>query len=263
MESKEKYSRDNFNSSLLKFLTIRVDFSEIPNIEGAVGSLNDLLNGKFHARILLDNNTFNNVDPDGNVTCSVTQTLKIYRFINCTIKPIQEVTLDITKVSVCLSVNCNEKYEKIDEYIDLVAGVMDLLQANDSFVDIKRVGIRKIDGDDFDSISEANHVFENVMNVDSKDNMIVFQKNQDEVLFDTSSKIQINRSFSTQRCWTNSKSQEKYRVKLDIDGYLLEKFIKVKKKVDMRKVLCQINDKLFEIFKESVTHDFLEKGEKQ
>jgi uncharacterized protein (TIGR04255 family) len=61
---------------------------------------------------------------------------------------------------VTLLINCDEKYDKIDDYLDLFVKTLAFIKENDDYVKFSRLAIRKTNGMEFNSGEEADAVFE-------------------------------------------------------------------------------------------------------
>lgn len=68
--------------------------------------------------------------------------------------------MDIGLTFVCITIECNENYKAINEYINFIALILTILKKYDSYIQFERLAIRKIDGKDFPSLEEAYKTFE-------------------------------------------------------------------------------------------------------
>ena len=259
---KKYVSRDNFKSSLLKQVIMRIDYSEITNFEGLIQERSSFLKQYFTTRGKYQTNNINPTISEKDlaqerVPIAILPQNEVYRFTMCKIEPRQNVVLDMANTFVCLIIKCDDNYDKIDEYINLLSGVMNNVLEFDSYITIQRVGIRKIDGKSFDSLEHAKNVFENIEQVDYPLlTMNVYQSRVISFMIDKKSDIQINLSRKY-----NKTDDQKYQVELDIDGYVgVAKLTDVDEQNGVMNILKNINNLLFENFKINVTESFLNNG---
>lgn len=263
--SKTRFTRENFHSSLLKNVIIRVDYSEVSNLDGAVGDLNGLLNADyFENKHIQQANKVNmtlskeNID-EGTIPVSLSSIQKIHSYTSCKLEPKQKVQLDISSTFSCISIHCDDNYGGLDDYIALMSKVVSKIQEYDSFVQIGRVGIRKVDGDDFDTLEQVKEVFSRIdESADEQENFKSCQRNKTYLLLNEEDDMQVN---LTQSIIMNGSG---FRVILDMDGYWNEVpnvlLDGVSNEEGLKNILNKINENLFGLFKEYVSEAFLEKG---
>ena len=260
---KANVSRDNFKSSLLKQVVIRIDYSEITNFEGLVQTMAAFLKEYFGNRgKYITNNVNVRIDEKAlsgdSLPIAVLPSNDVYRFSSCVIEPVQNVVLDVANTFTCLIIDCNEAYDKVDCYLDLVSEVLSRIFDFDAYVNIVRVGIRKIDSKVFDNMETAKEIFENVGESQiAIPGMNTFQYRVSSFIVNNETGMQVNLS----RTYTNTDDRQ-FQVDLDIDGYVGN--LKFLQGINSSELLSQqlktINDLLFDIFKLNVTEAFLEKG---
>lgn len=264
--NKDSYTRDNFQSSLLKKIIIRVDFTPVIDIVSICNSLQEDLSTWFSQKNVIKTDNFSiSLSPNeleiGSVPIDITDTVNIYRFYTSKIEPVQDVFLDISASFVCLNINCNDSYQKIDKYLSIVSRVIKGILELDKFTSLTRIAIRKIDGKSFNSKSEAKHTFEFVddtVEPISIKGIVTLNNSMSYLLFDNDNKIQVNYRRSSQ-----SLDDEKFRAVLDLDGYIDNNNIIGLERpddIEFSNCLTRINNLLFELFKYSVTIEFLKDG---
>lgn len=264
---KEVYTRDNFRSSLLKQIIIRIDYSSLTDLNGFVMKLKSL--GDFQSLFvgyrLIKTNNFNlqinsRSIEERFIPLELSETGNIHRFFDCKIEPVQNSFMDVTPTFICFTIECSESYETIDEYIKTMGYVIRKLKEYDSYVQITRVAIRKIDGKDFSSLEEANQTFE-VMDALGKnvvDNIIPIKKSYTDsfVARDTNIKVNFTRGLECLK----QEDGTIIRCILDMDGYVDTSLEDIKNE-NVESILKEnINNELFKLFKASVTESFLSKG---
>lgn len=173
--TKDDIKRQHLTNSMLKRVIMRADFTPMLNLESTVSSLNEQawFKGKFenYEKRLLEISQDNEEDQAKDDLEGRT----VKRFDHCTIVPERNVTIDISSKFVTLLINCDEKYDKIDNYLDLFIKTLAFIKENDDYVKFIRLAIRKTDGMEFNSGEEADAVFEYFdqgIAVASRDNLI-------------------------------------------------------------------------------------------
>lgn len=155
---KDCIEREDLNYSMLRRVIIRADFTSMLNTEKIVDELN---NQEWFKGAFKNYSRLKFVDtPQTQEEKEEWKPRFIRRFDDCIFGPERKVTLDITNVSVCMDIQCDEKYESINPYLEIVIKTLNLIISNDPYVKMRRVAIRKIDGDNFATSEEADKVFE-------------------------------------------------------------------------------------------------------
>lgn len=266
--SKEKYTRDNFRSSLLKQIIIRVDYSSLTDLNGFIMKLKSLhlIKDTFSGYRLIKTNNINfqidsKVFEERYIPLEVNETGNIHRFFDCKIEPIQNTFMDISPTFICITIQCNENYKIIDPYLDFITNVVVTLREYDSYVTLERLAIRKIDGNDYDNIKEVYNIFEEIVGFENvmDDEQSPLKKSYTDSFISKAANIKVNLTRSLERF-----SNGKIRYVLDIDGYVDSSLMspdEIKSKEDVKYLLKnRINNELFELFKTNVTEYFLSKG---
>lgn len=254
-----KFNAGNRIISLLKQIIIRLDFESLTDLNDVIkklkqqGFISDKLLGY---RIIKSNRISLQMPPsvveDIFIPVERYDVTDMHRFYDSTIQPIQDVTLDITESYVCLSVNTNDEYDSIEPYIQLISQVASLIKSEDSYVQFCRIGIRKIDGEDFGSFHEGfdvfkpsqfklGHEFDHFIKTTHKavlsDYFIA-----DSIKFNVSNSIE---KFQNGRC----------RICLDMDSYIDKECFQEKpalKNSEIEEILNILNTKLYSLFEECV-----------
>ena len=261
--SKEIYTRANFRSSLLKQIIIRADYSSLTDLNGFIMKLKSLewLRELFAGYRPVRTNNFNlQISPkaieERFIPLEVNETGTIHRFFDCKIGPIQDIVMDISSTFICFTIRCNDKYETIDPYINYVTRIIDSLKKYDSYVQIERLAIRKIDGKDCRSLEEAYEIFEVMEGLGRgiTDGVSPIKKSYTYSFLSEEFNIKVNFTRGLERF-----SNGTIRCVLDMDGYVDSSLINPDENI---KSLLEdrINNELFKLFKESVTENFLKQG---
>ncbi|PKL80296.1 MAG: hypothetical protein CVV25_04655 [Ignavibacteriae bacterium HGW-Ignavibacteriae-4] len=269
--SKDLIRRKQLKKNMMKNVIFRIDYQGIINSEDIIKSFKDNFKDKFkifqttfHSKIDFDINNIEDISDTLSIPIKEIQKQEIYRFTDNTFGN-DELTLDISKYFTVLTVNCQE-YEGIDEYLDFFSSFIDFLFENSEYLQIKRIGLRKIGGEIYFDEKEIYRDFEqkyfNFNFIDTPYNS--FRSRHIDVLKldDKSPIINYVRSFEAGNYHDNETNIYKsaFQVLLDIDAYysdfILEK-IKFKKGMAKQVLTSTNNEHLFKIFKMSVTEAFL------
>lgn len=270
--SKEAYTRKNFRSSLLKQIIIRVDYSSLTDLNGFIMKLKSLewFQNLFAGYRLIKTNNFNlqinsKAIEDRFIPLEVNETGNIHRFFDCKIEPMQKSSMDISSTFICLTIGCDDSYSTIDPYINSIVDIVITLQEYDSYVQIERLAIRKIDGKDYTSLEDAYKTFEVMADLEKNfiDNTVPLKKSYTDSFISKDANIKVNFTRGLERFKTQDEALV-IRCVLDMDGYIdssLTNLGEVKDRKSIELLLKdKINDELFKLFKASVTEDFLSKG---
>lgn len=198
------------------------------------------------------------------IPLEVHETGNLHRFFDCKIEPMQKSFMDISSTFICLTIGCDESYDTIDPYINSIVNIVTTLQEYDSYVQIERLAIRKIDGKDYPSLEDAYKTFEIMADLEKDfiDNIAPLKKSYTDsfILKDANIKVNFTRGLEH----FEKPDGTVVRCVLDMDGYIdssLINFEEIKDKDTIMSFLKKnINDELFKLFKASVTEDFLSKG---
>lgn len=158
--AKNKFSRSNVKSSILKKVIIRVDFVGLTDLIGCVNGLKTIMNGKFTKFRPINNNNYN-VELNSQLSSRpVNVNLEkktLYQFTDCTIGP-SIANLMLGPDFAYIEINSSDEYEGCNEYIHLMANAIDSIRKFDSFISIRRLGLRKVDVakfQDADALSQS------------------------------------------------------------------------------------------------------------
>lgn len=254
--SKEDIKREMMSHSMLKRVIMRADFSSMLSLERTVTLLNDekwfkgtFLNyEKRELKINKDERTeIDGEDLEGRV---------VKRFDDCSITPERNVTLDISSKFVTMLINCDNKYVKIDDYLNLFVKVVAFIVGNDDYVKLNRLAIRKTDGMEFNSGEDADEVFEYFdQNIaDLKHDFYYYRTYTDSFIYGKSNvNINYNR---TVKILGNGK----YVFVLDIDTFLDNERINKNRpsEAELSETFVKtLNESSFELFKRGVKLEYL------
>lgn len=261
--------RDNFRSSLLKQIIIRVDYENLSDLTGFVTCIKRI---ESFAVCFSDCRPINLNKVDLNEPVSIAdkkyfpinsmQTETVFKFMGSKIEPIQDASLDVGLNFFCINIICNEYYDCIDKYLELATLLIVTLQTFDSFVRISRIGVRKIDGDDYGSLDDAYRIFkaERFAHDDEFEclpRMTSKYKGEEHFKTENGALVNLNRCVEVM-------ANNVFRFTLDIDTYLdkgvINQQIAMSKEQVEESLSKLLNETSFKIFREFVSDKFLNDG---
>lgn len=254
-------TRDIFKSSLLKQVIIRADYSYITDLNRFITELKSWSKDFFSGyRIIRTNSIDLRIDSiaisNRQIPVDIKETENIHRFYDSQIIPKQDTTIDISSNFICITIDCDENYGKIDPYLDYISEVMEKLKSYDSYVQFNRLAIRKIDGSDFDNLDKAYEIFEKINGFEDSiiENVKKVKQSYTDIFISENANLKINLTRSIEHFPSGN-----VRYVLDTDGYI-DSVTDLSKKDDYLSLFNNINNELFRIFKINVTETFLNNG---
>lgn len=145
-----EYTRENIYSEMLKTVIIRFDFSGSTSIRRFVDDIKPFMIERFAQMRTLSQNQYTfKVRPkdieDGSLPIAEQQNNLVYHFFECKLDEHLDVVLDVAVDSVCLTIDCRKRYNGSKKYTDLMVELMTRLIRFDPYINIERIGVRKID----------------------------------------------------------------------------------------------------------------------
>ena len=170
-----------------------------------------------------------------------------------------EVTLDISQYYLCMTINCNNNYDGLDNYLEYFKGAISVFIDKMSYFQPKRLGIRKIRVEERDSRDAFNLVFEDfVFNSPTYD--LLRADNFKTEYFDffeitnmNNIRFNIHRTMDKLNVKDSAgNEQTKYRAILDIDAYYRSDDLQ-----DINALLRQSNNEEFNIYLSCMKESYL------
>lgn len=258
---KEKIQRDQLAYSMLRRVIIRADFTSMLDADKIVSLLNEegwfnVFNNYSKLQLIKDNERSND-EAEGEDTRKY-----VRRFNDCITtaeRPEKNVIFDITDDSVCVDIQCDEQYTKIDAYLRLAIDAITFIIDHDRYVKLKRLAIRKFDAQNFATSEEADKVFEyfdqDIMDIA---NDAYWQRSYTDNFIYGKTKVKVN---YTRTIKISDKADETYIFVLDIDTFVDSDMIENKRpnKEELTHVFfARLNDASFDLFKRGVKLEFLQ-----
>lgn len=264
--SKDKFKRTNVKSTILKKVIIRIDFVGLTDIMSCVTSLKrDVMKGKFKKFREIKNKNYNVElnSPNSSQPFNVNMEKKImFQFSECVIGP-SNANFMLGPEFAYLEIECSEDYEGCNEYIKLMASAIDCILNFDSFISVKRLGLRKIDVALFDDVKMMNQSIEIPIweNYKLAPAYFPLKKSYSDLLFQKD----VNTIFNIQRFIQEIDVNEERKIQyvLDIDCYKNVNLIVASDfstTNSIEKIISvQMNEPIFKYFIETFTEQYINK----
>ena len=259
-QSKEEIKRQQLKNILLKRVIIRFDYTSIVNVQDVLNQIVGFLNsleksfGSFDQMVSPKEDIAKESSTESIGNSNDRQF--VYRFTDCQIEPKQDVTLDFSRNFLCLDIRCDEHYTLIDPYLGIMSELMAIIIERDRFVQLTRIGIRKIDGVDSIAPDDADSVFEYFSQQLTWRKGVDSMKAREYTDFMFCSDVPAYVNYS--RIVRVLQGSDDLRFTLDIDCYkdpgLLEKR---PGRYLIRQYLFNMNDKLFSMFIMGIKLEYL------
>jgi uncharacterized protein (TIGR04255 family) len=274
---KPNITRADLKSNIMKNVIFRIDYQGVMDASTLVETFLKSFKGVFGSR----ENTFHNkIDIQFSNIDSISETLsipvreiekqEIQRFKDSKLGP-ENAILDISKYFTTLLIECDGKYEGIDQYATFFSKLIEQYLAENEFIKIKRIGLRKIGGNIYFNKEEIHNDFEKEhFNFDFSKEGFNSINNKTVDIFnaeDTSPIIIYQRSFDKGVALDKDGNEKiAYQAILDIDSYYEEGVLNELgfTKGNISGIISSMNDKyLFDLFKISMTETFFKKHSKK
>lgn len=273
---KQQISRESLNNNIMKHIIFRFDYQGMIDSTDFVKLFHKEFNGFFKS---YSKNTHNKVDINLNDIEDISNTLSIpvSEIIKQDIHVFSDnqfgsdsVTLNISIYNTILNIECVD-YKNIDEYLGFIIKYANFLFTNESYIALKRFGLRKIGSNIYENFNLIHQDFEKEYFSFKEtyfDGFSLYRNRIEEVLFKEDTKLKINfiRNLDTGNVF-NQNSEEPikaFQVSLDLDAYLDEEALTMNEyKENLANLITDINNNiLFNLFKNSMTKEFLAKNTK-
>lgn len=167
-DNKEKYTRKNIKSTILKLVIIRIDYSGLTNFNVFLENLKnaEFMKNNFKRMRLLSNRSTSrplkrSSKENGTLPLSQNVLGNVYHFFDCTLDEDTSVaSLYVTSECFSLSIDCSKGYRGSEAYTKFMLEIIRTLAHSESYINIERVGIRKIDSVDVPNLISARNIFD-------------------------------------------------------------------------------------------------------
>lgn len=262
--AKNKFSRSNVKSSILKKVIIRVDFIGLTDLVGCVNGLKTIMGGKFKKLRPINNNNYNvelNSQQSGLPVNVNLEKKTLYQFTDCTIGP-SKANFMLGPDFAYLEINTLDEYEGSNDYIRLMANAIDSIRKFDSFISIRRLGLRKVDIAKFNNVDALNQSVEkSIWGTYIKGSAYVpFKKAYSDLIFQKN----VNTVFNIQRIVqeVEEDGSKKIQYVFDIDSFKNGSLIKsddfsTVERIE-KMVSEQMNEPIFNYFVDTFTEQYID-----
>ena len=270
---KSKYDRYSLKNNLLKKVILRIDLEGATNMDSIVAEMKNSPIGSVFCRYQMrmrPNMAINNVKSSApsEVTDGPYHVFSEYNLSK------DKVELSVSTNYICLTINC-EEYKSIDPFKALISDVLSMILHSDHFIIAKRVGIRKISGyevpvsdkgkdifDVFESRAFQSYIFNsNVGNVLQSDCHVSYSETSDVFKVNIPNhNVEVIYKRMIRHVFDPIEHRLLRQAILDLDAYTSDRFpyvIKEKFGESLDSVIDAINSMLFELYKLSVTTEYL------
>ena len=256
--TKDDIKREDLVYSMLRQVIIRADFTSMLDSDRLVPALNEQkwFEGAFnnYTRLQLTDNRRQKGEEDE----TERPRRFVRRFDDCNITPEKRVILDITDESLCMEIQCDEHYTIINEYLSLFVQTLGFIISNDNYVKLRRLAIRKIDGEGFRNGDDAEKVFEYFdQRITDIDEDAFWQRTYTDNFLYGKRKVKVN---YTRNVRITPREEERFVFTIDIDTYMDSEMITKPRPTNDELLdifFGQLNESTFELFKRGVTLNFL------
>ena len=274
----KNYSRYTMRANMLKKVLIRIDYSGVTDINEWIKEFkaNADLSSHFckYIKEVQNQASFNisnmeEIAQSRSIPLKAFQSEPLHRFSEASFRGEGEeadredkVMMEVTGLFMAFTIDCIN-YKNMDVYIDFLCKYIQAFISNDRFIDIQRIGIRKVGGDVFRNLDEFAETFEtNIFatpDVANLNGLLIDREYHDRIIkSDGTVKVNFSRRC---RAIPADNGSVVYQALLDIDGYVDNGIIQnkgYKFPGDFENVLKEkINDYLFDLYKLSVTEQYL------
>lgn len=269
-ETKEEIKREHFKSNDLRFLRIRVDFGGIPNIMDLVNAFKEVVSKSFGEMHRYEKKLLSSLDntPELSNLLDIDDTILRNTFVHSfTIGKNDEeiplsVTVNISEYSIVLELE-SSSYPGFDIFKQLIVGTYRGLCIVEPLVEIRRIGIVKTSA----FWSDDPRIIRNFVETTALPNPVVSESRARCTYLDRFywEEKQVNVSLKRElihgsKCSEDGERTSVWQVSLlyDVSRAYPREQQKIKfDATNIEEVLNEMNDAHFELFKRSMTLDYL------
>lgn len=262
-------SRQSISSESLKRVIIRYDFKGVTSIDAWISEIKTKYCSKLfreysigeHGKATIDINNLEEISERLSIPLSEVSRQPLHQFYGSTFDGLQDVVqLEITNYSITLVIECRN-YISIEPYLNFINNLALSLLETDAFIRIERIGIRKLDGFQFNDWGDLEQNLNKDV-IGSLNDMIkdtaLFREYSDSWYWNEfKSKINFKRKIRNVQLVSED---HVYQIVLDMDAYSDQETIQIQDGINADFLISEtkrLNDALFEIFKNSITEYYI------
>lgn len=265
--AKNKFTRENVKSPILKKVLIRIDFDGASCIDTLIVNLKNTWKNYFNNYQKVTKNNFNIHVTDSALqskTISIPdpELQIIHRFTSCKIGE-SSTYMDISDNFAYIDIVVGENYVGTEKYIDIMSEFIRDLLASDSFIVLSRVAIRKLDIINMSAEENPDTILEvPISSIYDRENRFQLRKQyKDTILLKhVDSVVNVVRDLTYEKDENNT---IKRRIVLDMDIYKqAPQRMGINQQTsiaDIKEVLNkQLNEPLFDLFVETFKETYMD-----
>ena len=260
--SKVDIQRSQVHDTHMKYVILRIDYSGVTNSSKLVDLFDKRFPKAFRNRnwiaqreisVAFRQEDLQAISKAVSVPINVVDKEPLYRYSGfrqgqC------EASLDISQFYMCMTINCDNNYDGLDNYLECFKGAVSIFKDKVDYFHPRRLGIRKCRVQDFDTIAAINNVFESF--VFDEPNLQIgqtqsYREYRTSILDINQNKLNVNvlrkRFFKT--------NDERYRTSLDIDVYCQDD--QLLNDDNINQLVRVANDYEFDVYKMCMTNNYL------
>lgn len=262
-------SRQSISSESLKRVIIRYDFKGVTSIDAWIAEIKQKYCSKFfreynigeHGQATIDVQNLEEISERLSIPLSEVSRQPLHLFSGSTFNGLQDlVQLEITRFSITLVVECRN-YVSIEPYLDFINTLVLSLLDTDAFIRIERIGIRKLDGFQFetwnDLVANLNSSIIGSLTDLIEDTALLRDYTDSWYWKQFRSKINFKRKIRNVQLVSED---HVYQVVLDMDAYTDDEIIQIPDIINegfLKEETQRLNNALFEIFIKSITEQYI------
>ncbi|HHV24396.1 MAG TPA: TIGR04255 family protein [Methanosarcina sp.] len=267
---KSKITRENFKHNFLMTGIIRLDYSGVIDIEDKIEDLSSDLHIKGYTEYeesYISELSFKLSDP---IKIETLRSVPIEEFVKNKsfkfVNPKNNNVIEITKFFLTLTIDYNN-YVKFEDYISLFAGISKKLQLQQHFMKPLRIGERKISSlfitdekiiPKYFKSPYFNTPLQISDMIDDPSELVIH--NAVDTLKIEDILVNITRNISKGLLRKKEGDKEVFRLLFDIDCYSSgDPVVNIFNEDNIEKTLTRLNNLDFDLYKKSITDEFIEK----
>lgn len=264
--AKDRFSRENTHDTNLKTVIIRLDYSGVSDINDLVKLFDKKFPNEFKERHEHHNSEYNiQLSKEDIETISKTLFLPVNVIQRETIMRYHgmkhgncDVVLDISKYYLCMTLNSENNYDGIDNYISSFKGAITLFKEKIPYFRPRRLGLRKIRVESKTSLVGFKDIFEDELfrhHIYGYESPALLRKES----LDCFEVAKFNHlRFNVRGLMNYGKDSDgtyQYTSSLDIDAYYTEASLDNN---DINRLITTANLQEFEVYKNCMKESYLE-----
>lgn len=256
--SKEQISRDSIRDIWMKQVIIRLDYAGVADLNELI-KIFDLRINKFAKRqeMYVNQLGFNiraedlkNISDTLSIPIEAIKKEKIWRYSELNVGQCS-TTLDISQYFMCMTIDCQNNYDGITEYVKVFKEVMEMFTSNIKYFEPKRIGLRKARVQKLKTLDEVANIFEPYiycMDIAHINSALTHDKFYRDIVkkVDDSLYININRIIKS------IDDETAFNTTLDLDAYTTNL-----DKKELSNIIDVANAYEFEVYKSCMTLNYL------